>query len=59
MANLKLPHWAQLMCGFLVVATAWTVQQSNSGDLTLPAVAVSVLTVLQTVLGLLSPSVKS
>jgi predicted small lipoprotein YifL len=56
--NLKLPHWAQLALAFAVLTVTWVTQQQASGNLTLPATVVSVLTVVNTIMGLLSPSAK-
>lgn len=53
---MKLPHWAQLAIGLAVVVLTWVVQQSQSGGLALPAAVTTVLTMVLTVLGLLSPS---
>jgi len=57
--NLKLPHWAQLVLAFAVVAVTWVMNEQANGALVLPAIAVSVLTLVKTVLGLVSDSVSS
>lgn len=54
--NLQLPHWAQLLVAFLVVAGTWVVQQNAAGNLVLPAAALTALTVILTALGMLSGS---
>jgi ABC-type transport system involved in cytochrome bd biosynthesis fused ATPase/permease subunit len=55
---MKLPHWAQVTLGLAVVVVTWVVQQQSAGNLTLPAAAVTVLTTLNTFMGLVSPSVR-
>ena len=54
-----LPHWAQLAAGALTVLVAWAMQHQASGDLSLPAAAVSILAVASVMLGWLSPSATS
>jgi hypothetical protein len=54
--NLKLPHWAQLTLALTIVIVTWTVQQTQAGNLVLPATVISVLTLVSTVLGILSSS---
>jgi hypothetical protein len=56
MLNLKFPHWAMVAMSLLTVLIAWTMKEQSVGDLTLPAAAVSVLSLLSSVLGLLSGS---
>lgn len=56
---MKLPHWAQILLGLAVVVITWVMQQNSSGALVLPAVAVTVLTVVKTTIGLLSDSMKT
>jgi len=59
MGNLKLPHWAQLVLAFASVAVVWVMQRNASGDLVLPAAAVSALTIINTVIGLFSAQVSA
>jgi hypothetical protein len=56
---MKLPHWAQLLLGLAVVIITWVMQQNSSGALVLPAVAVTVLTIVKTTIGLMSDSMKT
>lgn len=51
---LKLPHWAQLILAFAVLAITWVMTKNASGDIALPAGVISVLTVIKTVIGLFS-----
>lgn len=53
---MKLPHWAQLLLGLVVVLITWVMQHVASGDLVLPAVAITILTVVKTAVGILSDS---
>lgn len=56
-SNIKLPHWALVALSFVSLALAWVVAQTKSGDLVLPAIALGVIPIVQTVIGMLSPSV--
>lgn len=58
MSNLKLPHWAQMLIALAAVVVTWIMQQSAAGTLVLPAVAMTALVVLNTIIGILSPSAK-
>jgi heme A synthase len=55
--QVKLPHWAQLLFAFLAVALAWLMQQQTSGNLTLPAWGVTILSLVNVALGWWSTSV--
>lgn len=56
---MKLPHWAQLLLAFAVVALTWVMQQASAGNLVLPAMAITVLTIVKTAIGMLSDSMKT
>ena len=56
MSNLRLPHWASLLVALSVIVIAWLLQQNNAGNLVLPAVAISALSLIQPILAALSPS---
>jgi len=56
--HMRLPHWLQLALAFLGVAITWVIQQTTAGNLTLPAVAITVLTALNTTIGLFTDSVQ-
>ena len=51
---MKLPHWAQLVLGLLVVVIAWVMNQTASGALVLPAAVLTLLTIVKTVIGIMS-----
>jgi hypothetical protein len=53
---MKLPHWAQLAVAATIVLLTWLQHQAATGAVSLPAAAVTALTVVLTVLGLLTPS---
>lgn len=53
---MKLPHYAQLLLGLLVVVITWVMQQASSGALVLPAIAITVLTIVKTAIGMLTDS---
>jgi len=55
LASLKLPHWAIVALSFATVALAWVMQHQASGDLVLPASVVSILSLVQGLIGILSP----
>jgi hypothetical protein len=54
--SFKLPHWAQVALGLVVIVIGWTMQQASSGQLVLPAAVLSGLALLNTIIGILSPS---
>lgn len=56
--SLKLPHWAQLVLAFVVVSIAWAMKEQAAGELTLPASVVTILTLVNTVIGIFSNSAK-
>lgn len=56
LSNFKMPHWAQLLIAALIVAVTWIMAQQASGDLTLPATAVTVLTLLKLALQSVQPT---
>ena len=53
---MKLPHWLLIASSLATVVLSWLQQQQLAGTLVLPAVAVTALAVLSTLLGVLSPS---
>jgi hypothetical protein len=55
--KLTLPHWAGLALGIATIFLTWAMQQQASGQLVLPAIAVTVLVVVSKIVGLLSVSV--
>ena len=56
MIRLQLPHWADLAVSLVVCIIAWVAREQNSGALTLPATAITALTLVSLVLGTLSTS---
>ena len=54
---MKLPHYLQLGAGLAIIIITWIIQQNASGGLVLPAVAITVLTLVKSTLGLLTDSV--
>jgi hypothetical protein len=56
---MKLPHWAQLVLAFLIVAITWVMNEQASGQLVVPSVVMTILTVVKTVIGMLTDSVPS
>ena len=52
-----LHHWAGLALGIATIILTWAMQQQASGQLVLPAIAVTVLVVVSKIVGLLSVSV--
>lgn len=56
---MKLPHWAQLVLGLAVVVITWIMAQNASGQLVLPAILVTVLTIVKTTIGMLTDSVST
>jgi len=54
---MKLPHWAQLVLALAVVVITWVMQQAAAGQLVLPAIAITVLTIVKTAIGMLTDSV--
>ena len=55
--NITLPHWAQMALGVTTVILVWVMQQESSGQLVLPAAAVSAIVLVKTIIGLLTPSI--
>ena len=53
---MRIPHWASVLIALAVVIIAWVVQQNTAGNLVLPVVVISVLTLVQPLLAALSPS---
>lgn len=56
---MKLPHWTQLVLAFAVVAITWVMNQASAGQLVLPAVVVTILTAVKTLIGLFTDAVGS
>jgi hypothetical protein len=54
---MKLPHWASVLIALAVVIIAWVLQQNSTGNIVLPVVAVTILSLIQPLLAALSPSV--
>jgi hypothetical protein len=54
--SLKLPHYFKIGLGLVGLILTWVVQQTNAGDLVIPATAMSVILVLKTLIGVLSTS---
>jgi hypothetical protein len=54
---MKLPHWAQLTLGLAVIIITWVMQKQASGDLTLPAIVMTVLVTIKTAIGLLTDGI--
>jgi hypothetical protein len=54
---MKLPHWAIVALGLGTVVIAWVMKAQSAGDLTLPAVAVTALTMVSGVIGILSQGI--
>lgn len=55
--GMKLPHWAQLALALAVVVITWVMNANASGQLVLPALLVTILTIAKTAIGMLTDSV--
>lgn len=54
---MTLPNWAKLALGLALVIIVWIMNAQASGQLVLPAVVMTILTVAKTVIGLLTDGV--